>query len=255
MKSLKGKLVMITRPEHQAGGLTAALESLGAEVAIVPVVHIAPPEDLRPLQRALRNLGSYDWVVFTSVNGVESVRTQMEELGIEAKCLSERKLAAIGPATGEALREVCRPPDLVPDEFVSEAIASAMPDVRGLRFLLARADLARKDLAQQLRAMGAEVEEVVAYRIVRSSDIELPDRRPDAITLTSSEIVRATFDLLTQKGKSAWMSEAALICIGPITAGAVTELGFEPAAVASQYDTQGLIAALVDKVGREVTHA
>ncbi|MBS1717568.1 MAG: uroporphyrinogen-III synthase [Armatimonadetes bacterium] len=246
---------MITRPDHQSGDLKTKLEGLGAEVFGVPVVQIGPPPDLGALQTALKNLPNYDWLVLTSVNGVEAVRLQVEALGLPRNFVAERKLAAIGPATAKAMAEAFRAPDLVPDEFVSEAIASQMPDVRGVKFLLARADLARKDLADTLRSRGAVVDEVAAYRIVRAADVDLPDEAPDAITLTSAEIARATHDMLQRKGKIQWMSETSIICIGPITAAAVRELGFEPAAVAAQYDEPGLITALVELFGKEAAHA
>ena len=246
MKPLLGKRVMITRPEHQSSGLKSKLEELGAEVFTVPVVQIIAPEDPLPFELALENLSRYDWVVLTSVNGVEAVRAQMEALSLSPESLKSRKLAAIGPATAQALESAFRAPDLVPGEYVSEAIAAAMPDVHGLKFLLARADLARKDLADTLRTMGAEVDEVAAYRIVRSVNADLPEEKPDAITFTSAEIARATFDLLTRKGKAGWLCKAALICIGPITAKAVREFGHEPAAVAAEYDEPGLRLLLQD---------
>ena len=255
MKPLEGRRIMITRPERQAGGLRDKLEALGATVDAVPVVAIAPPDDPESLKSAIRNLGEYDWLVLTSVNGVEAVRIQTETLGIGIEGFPDLKIAAIGSATARALEEWYRAPDLVPDEYVSEAIAKALPDIKGHRFLLARADLARKDLAEELRAKGAEVDEITAYRIVRNLAARLPDRAPDAITFTSAEVARATYDLLDKEDKIEWMKYCALACIGPITAAAVQKLGFEPTAVAGEYDNDGLIAALVKSLGREATHA
>lgn len=253
---LAGKTVMVTRPEHQSGGLKATLESLGAKVAIVPVIEIVPPADTTQLDSALRNLDSYDWVVFTSVNGVEAVRERLQALGISPDSLCGLKLAAIGPATSEAMAASFRAPDLMPAEFVSERIADALPEVPGLRFLLARADLARKDLAEALRAKGARVDEVAAYRIVRRAAAkDLPADEPDAITLTSAEVARATVDLLKSEGKAHWLTRSALVCIGPITAAAVRELGLRPAATAAAYDSAGLTRALIDCLAKEITHA
>lgn len=255
MKPLLGKRIMITRPERQSAGLRAKLEELGAVTELVPAVDIAPPIDPEPLKSAIRNLGEYDWLVLTSVNGVEAVRTQTDSLGIRIEGFPNLKIAAIGPATAAALSTWYRSPDLVPDEYVSEAIATALPNINGKRFLLARADLARKDLAQTLRSRGAEVDEVTAYRIVRNSEAKLPDPIPDAITFTSAEVARATYDLLKKHGKEDWMNRCGLFCIGPITAAALQELGFEATAVAAEYDNDGLVAALVKSLGKETAHA
>jgi uroporphyrinogen-III synthase len=235
---------MVTRPKDQAMALIRPLEELGAQIVSMPAIEIAPPLDPAPLDQALANLERYDWVVLTSVNGVESVRRRMEELRIPAENLKTRHLAVIGPATGAALAASFRAPDVVPGEYVSEAIAEALGDVRGKRFLLARADIARRDLAEILLAEGAVVDEVPAYRIVRPTSTELPTRAPDVITLTSSAAVRGTRDALASAGHEAWMSRAALICIGPITAATVRELGYEPAVVANEYTVPGLIEAL-----------
>lgn len=191
---LKGRSVLVTRPEHQAAELVLPLRGLGAEVFVLPAIDIAPPLDLDSFDRALSNLSGYDWVVLTSVNGVEAVRARMEALGIPLSALSSPKVAVIGPATGAAFASAFRTADAMPGEYVSEAIADALGDVRGLRILLARADLARKELAEILTAAGAIVDEVTAYRIVspQHSSHPLPNSCPDAITLTSSAAARGT---------------------------------------------------------------
>lgn len=226
----------------------------------MPAIEIKPPFSFGPLDTALRDLEGYDWVVLTSVNGVKSISIRMAELGIPIEKLSSRKLAAIGPATAAELERVARKPDLVPAEYVSEAIAEAIrelssagfqpavgaPAVHGpQRFLLARADIARRDLAHLLRAEGAEVDEIAAYRIVRGKgSADLPDQAPDYITLTSSSAARNAYEMLKEKGLEGWMTSSALVCIGPITSRAVRELGFEVAAEATEYTSAGLIKAL-----------
>lgn len=250
---LQGKSVLVTRPQHQAKEMADPLEALGANVLLMPTIAIAPTEDLPRLDDALRNLDRYDWIVLTSVNGVEAVRQRMEDLAIPFGSLTRAKLAAIGPATARAMETVFRQPDLVPEEYVSEAIAEGLGGVAGQRFLLARADLARRDLAEILFARGAAVEEVCAYRIVRASN-EIPgDEVPDYITLTSSEAARATYDALQQADKSHWFGKSAIVCIGPITAATVRDLGYEPAAVASEYTIPGLIDAIVGHA-QELAH-
>ncbi|AIE84305.1 uroporphyrinogen-III synthase [Fimbriimonas ginsengisoli] len=247
---LAGMTVMVTRPAAQVEDLARPLQELGAEVVTMPAIEIAQPLDRRPLDSALRNLGDYDWVVLTSVNGVDAVRRAMDEVGVPIEEMNERKLAVIGPATGAALTKAFRAPDLMPAEFVSEAIAQALGDVAGKRFLLARADIARRDLAQILALRGAEVDEVIAYRIVRPDATRLPATVPNYITLTSSAGVRGTRDALVGAGLEDWLNQAALVCIGPITAGTVRELGYEPTVVAKDYTIQGMVAALVEYARR-----
>jgi len=243
---LAGKTVLVTRPRHQADDLIRPLEALGAEVVLMPAIEIAPPTDCGPLDLALRTLAAFDWVLVTSVNGVEAVRNRMDTLGIERASLSARKIAVVGPITSQAVEAAFRAPDVVPSEFVSEAIADALGDVRGKRFLLPRADRARRDIADVLRRRGAEVVEVVAYRIVRPATTQaISESTPDYITLTSSASVRNTRDALKERGLDHWMQSSRLVCIGPITEATVRELGYTPAATAAHYTVAGLVDALV----------
>lgn len=244
--TLQGKTVLVTRPAHQAEELARPLRELGAEVIILPAIDIAPPEDTAPLDDALLHLERYDWIVLTSVNGVEAVRNRMDSLGVPLGRLSELRIASIGPSTGQAIEDSFRAPDVVPAEYVSEAVAEALGDVNGQRFLLARADIARKDLNRILRERGAVVDEVVAYRIVPPAETpELPTTAPDYITLTSSSAARGTLQKLNEAGRADWFCQAAIVCIGPITADTVRDLGYEPAAVATDYTIPGLVAALL----------
>jgi uroporphyrinogen-III synthase len=244
---LQGKTVLVTRPQHQARDLAEPLEALGAKIVLMPSIGISEPDDMSELDNALRNLDRYDWVVLTSVNGVEALRQRMLSLGISFGSLMSRKIAVIGPSTARAVTDVFRAPDLVPSEYVSEAIASELGEVRDQRFLLARADLARRDLAELLMGRGAIVDEVAAYKIVRNpNDVDLPEEAPAYITLTSSEAVRATCEILSQKARLHWMRDSALACIGPITASTVRELGYQPALVARAYTVPGLVEAMVE---------
>ncbi|HVT12311.1 MAG TPA: uroporphyrinogen-III synthase [Fimbriimonadaceae bacterium] len=256
MKPLAGRSVLVTRPKAQAEGLVAELEGLGAAVFTMPVIEILPPESTNPLDAALKNLDVYDWVVLTSVNGVKAVAMRMGELGIPVENLRHKRLAAIGPATAEALERFVRKPDLIPEQYVSEAIAAGLGKVHGMNFLLARADIARRDLADLLRQGGARVDEVAAYRIVRGEGpVSLPDVAPNYITLTSSSAARGTLEILRENGRAAWMAESALACIGPITAGTVRELGYTVAVEAEEYTVPGLVKALVEHAQKEPIHA
>lgn len=251
---LSGKSVLVTRPKHQAEGLAQELERLGATVTQLPVIEIAPLEGTEALDAALARLADYDWLVLTSVNGVAAVRERLTALGIDLTVLGSRKIAAIGPATAASVQEwVGREPDLVPPEYVSESIAETIdwPEASvAPRFLLARADIARKDLANLLREKGAEVDEVAAYRIVRArSTPELPPQTPDYITLTSSSAARAAYEILKENGRGHWFERSSLACIGPITASTVRELGYVVAVEATQYTVPGLVAAIIEHAG------
>ncbi len=236
----------MTRPAGQVPGLSEPLIALGASVIALPAIAIVPPTDFGPFDEALRNLDAYDWVVLTSVNGVSAVRGRMDELGIARERLSDRRIAVVGPSTRESVRASFREPDLMPQEYVSESIAQALGDVRGLRFLLARADIARKDLVTILRAGGAIVDDVTAYRIVAPKDeVQLPDERPDIIMLTSSSSVHGTRQALAQRNREHWMNESRLACIGPITAATVREMGYKVALTAKEFTIEGLVDALV----------
>ncbi|MGV3618410.1 MAG: uroporphyrinogen-III synthase [Fimbriimonas sp.] len=245
-KPLAGKTILVTRPAKQAAGLVEPLVAQGATVFTLPAIEIAPPEDPAPFDEALRNLGRYDWIVLTSVNGVDALSGRLTELGLPIHPVLDRRLAVVGPATADAVRRAFREPDLIPTEYVSDAVADAMGPVAGLRFLLPRADIARKELPTILRKRGAVVDDVAAYQIVRPRDeTPLPDQAPDMITLTSSSAVYGTRDALAARGKEAWMREARLACIGPITAATVRDLGYEVAVMAEAYTIAGLVDALV----------
>ncbi len=253
---LSGLCVLVTRPQHQAGALTDMLRGLGAEVFALAAIEIAPLEDFAALDRALRSLGSFDTVVLTSANGVSALLNRLETLSISLDNLSSRCLAVIGPATGNALAKVVRPPDVMPTEFVSEALGDALGEVSGKRILLCRADIARPELAEMLIERGAEVTQVATYRIVQPNTvIDLPSKAPDFITLTSSSGVFGTYEVLERNGRQNWMSESKLVCIGPITADSVKRLGYAPAAVASDYTIQGLVDALVGLASTEAARA
>ena len=241
---LVGQTILVTRPAHQMAGLADPLTALGATVLALPAIAIAPPLDPGPFDDALRNLDAVDWIVVTSVNGVEALENRADSLNVRNEVCA-RRLAAVGPSTAKALAEAFRAPDFVPEEHVGESLAEGIGDVAGRRFLLPRADIARPELPRVLRERGGIVQEVAAYRIVRPEAAALPERRPDVIALTSSSAVHGTRDALAAAGKESWMREARLACIGPITAATVRELGYRVALMADEYTIPGLVDALV----------
>ena len=249
---LAGRRVVVTRASHQAGELSTRLRALGAVAIEYPVIAIAPPEDLHRLDETLMRAahGRFDWLVLTSANGVAAIAERMAHLGLESAALQHIRIAVIGPATAEAVRSrLGRDVDLMPSTYVAEALARALGDVRGRRFLLARADIARPALSQALRAAGARVEEVTAYRTVIARggpDVPalLARGEIDAVTFTSASTVR---NFLARVGEDALphLRRVVLACIGPITAKALRAQGLSPTVVAAEYTIEGLVQALV----------
>lgn len=229
--ALTGKRIVVTRPQPDAQRLARRLAALGAVPIVAPSISIAftdPPE----LGRALRSLERYDWIVFTSKHGVEAVFRLTPSI-------AGPRVAAIGPATAGALRAHGVAPDVMPGEFVAEAVIEALGEVTGRRLLLPRADIARKALAEGLVARGATVDEIAAYRTVAAGGERPNLDHVDAVTFTSSSTVRGFLD------GGPVPAGARVICIGPITAATAREYGLAVTEIAEQYTEDGLIAALV----------
>ena len=251
-RTLAGRHIAITRPPEQAPELAALLERAGARVTLLSSIAIAPLEDTSALDAALRRMAGFDWIALTSVNGVAAVSARLAALGLDWAGRGRARIAVIGPATARALRAQGVTPDLIPDEYVAEGILEGLGKVTGARILLLRADIARRSLAEGLRARGATIEEVAAYRTVERP-VEtgalrtlLETDRPDAITFTSSSTVRGLLKSLPTAGPQPGdaLAGIALACIGPITAGTLREHGLEPAMVADEYTVPGLVRAL-----------
>jgi uroporphyrinogen-III synthase len=246
---LNGKRVLITRPRSQAETFGEKIRALGAIPVYFPVITIAPVPDPTLLDRALHKLQCYDWVTFTSVNGVEAVWERMQVLALPGIPQSLR-VAAIGPKTADALNEKNVSPDYIPDEYVAEALLPGMGDLRGRWVLLPRADLARPALAEGIRAAGGIPHEVTAYLTLP----EAPDpeglqgihQGVDLITFTSSSTVRNFVALMESHGLDPFNLPGypQFVCIGPITAQTAYECGFPVERVAEEYTIEGLISAL-----------
>jgi uroporphyrinogen III methyltransferase/synthase len=256
---LAGRTVAVTRAREQAKGITKRLAELGAQVVECPAIAVAPVESYLELDRAIGQLPQYDWVIFTSVNGVQAFTARMADLGFSADVLHARKLGAIGPATAAALEKRDCPPAFVPDTYVAEAIVEQIGDMRGRRVLLPRADIARKALGEGLRQRGAHVDEVTAYRTVPGegsgllADL-LREGRVDAITFTSSSTVRFTIESLAGltvggAGAADLLNRTQVVCIGPVTAATAAEHGLRVAKVAAEYTSDGLVDVLVELFG------
>ena len=171
-RPLSGRRIVVTRARAQASDFAAALEALGAETVQFPVIRIAPAQDPEPLRRAAAQAGTFDWIVFTSANGVERFWYALSEQGCDARALGGVRVCAIGPATAAELERRGVAPDLVPDQFVAESAVRALlgaSRVRGERILIPRAAVARPVLPDALREAGAEVVEVAAYTTSRTA--------------------------------------------------------------------------------------
>ena len=250
---LAGRRIAITRPREQAADLASRLEALGARVIALPAIAIEPVDDLSQLDVALGELATYDWIVFTSANGVRAFARRLRANALDWTARHRARIAAIGPATAAALQVVGVSADLVPPEYIAEKLADALGNVAGQRILLPRADIARETLRDELRLRGADVDEIAAYRTVAQPlppellERALGGERVDAITLTSSSTVRSLIESLRASGYDPLRALAgvALACIGPITAATLREYGLEPGLVAREYTIAGLVAALV----------
>ena len=250
-RPLFGKRVLVTRPRPQAADMVRQLEQLGAIVSVMPTVEVKEPADWGPVDQALANLGRYQWLVFTSVNGVHFFLRRLRQTGRDLRALGSVRLAVIGPATADALRTYHLEPDVVPVEFCSESLAAALKErVAGQRVLLARADRGRDLLRQELSAV-AEVEQVAVYSQVDAVEIDLElleqinKGHIDFITLTSSKIAEALIRLLdpaTRRRIRLGMIQ--LVSISPVTSAAIRKLDLPVAAEASEFTTAKVIEAL-----------
>lgn len=247
---LAGCRVLITRPQRAATDLAERLRALGAIPVPLPVIEIQPPEDPRPLEEAARQAATFDWILFTSANGVHAFMNALQATGGSPQDLARVRLGAIGPATARALQQYGLTVDYLPPVYLSEAIADGLEDVRGQRILLPRADIARRALAERLRARGAEVVEVAAYRVALGGDPRSLEAaltpRPHRVTFTSPSTARALSELLERLPAPIRPADLPAVCIGPITAAEASALGFPVVAVAREHSQEGLIQALVE---------
>jgi uroporphyrinogen III methyltransferase/synthase len=258
-RPLHGKRIVVTRTREQASDLVKLLEGLGAEVVEFSTIRIDPPADPQPLRHAIRHLRGFDWVVFTSVNGVESFFRELHLQGHDARHLAGVKACAIGPATSLKLAEQGVAADLMPEKFVAEAVLDAMTakeNLTGKRVLLPRADLARETLPEGLRAAGAVVEEVDAYRTVvddRSAG-EVPEKieggQVDMVTFTSSSTVTNFCALLGPERVERLKGMVALASIGPVTTETIRAHGLAADVSAEVHTIPGLVDAIAAYYGR-----
>jgi uroporphyrinogen III methyltransferase/synthase len=252
VRPLLGRRIAVTRAREQAAELVRELEALGADVVSAPTIRIEALQDLEPLRRALARLAEYRWVVFTSQNAVQVVFERLEEWRISPREFTGRRVAAIGPATGEALAARGVRVDVLPEGYVAESLVEALAaqgDLRGARVLVPRAETARDALPEGLRARGAVVDVIPVYRTLPALGDgaalaeEILAGRIDVVTFTASSTVRYFVESVGRDVAASGRFRGAVI--GPITAATAREYGIAVTIEALEYTTDGLVDALV----------
>lgn len=249
---LFGKRALVTRSRAQASALSRLLAEHGAEPVELPAIDARPLADASALDAALSELGGFDWVAFTSANGVEAVFARLSAQGKDARAFATARVAAIGPATADALRERGIVADLMPSVSTGQSVAESFAerDVRGARMLLPRADIASPALPDGLRRLGAAVTEVAAYRTAAPADAAAQARETlesgmlDAITFTSASAARNLVGMLG--GDAALVNRCKIISIGPVTSAAAAQLGLRVTAEAREHTAQGVVDAAME---------
>jgi len=259
---LTGCRVLVSRAKKQAGALSSALRELGCKVIEIPFIEIRPPRSLQPLDAALRTLTTYDWLILTSVNGVNALFDRMKKRRLGPSALGHLKIAAIGPATKKAIEARGLTVTVTPKEYVAESVVTALRRrVVNKRVLLVRARVARDVIPRELRKAGAAVDVVEAYETVvpRASARRLRALlgnkrcRPHAITFTSSSTVRNFVLLLGLRSARATLKKryshngVHSASIGPVTSATLREFGLPVDIEAKEYTIPGLVAAIVNK--------
>jgi uroporphyrinogen III methyltransferase/synthase len=253
-RPLSGKRIVVTRTRKQASELSERLRTLGADVIELPTIRIEPPTDVRKFAELVQDAHIYDWIVFTSPNGVEAFFELFFKLYDDAREIGGAKIAAIGPATAQRVRDFHLHVDLQPEEFVAEAVVREFQkkgDLENLRILLARAEKARDVLPKELSSLGAIVDEAFAYRTVAETRDKTGARRrlleegADLITFTSSSTVENFLAL----GRP-WPKRMQVASIGPITSKTARDHGLKVAIEAGRHDIAGLVEAIQKFYGR-----
>ena len=255
---LAGKRILVTRAHNQADELSSLLRQFGAEVVEVPVIEIHPPDSYEALDAALNDIMQYDWLILTSVNGVEALFARLEPLGLSVDSLQHLKIAAIGPATEERVQDHGLVVDIVPARYVAEEVVRALRKlVKGEKVLLVRAKVARDVIPEQLRHAGAQVDVAEAYQTTVPDDAKQRMQRvfeesplPDAITFTSSSTVKNFLSVVVGTEIPAKLSTVKFASIGPVTSDTLGEHGLPVHIEADEYTMEGLAQALVQLFGK-----
>ena len=247
-KPLFGKRVIVTRTLEQAGTFIDRLNLRGAEAVPFPTIKIVPPNGYKEADRAIKRLSGYDWLIFTSVNGVKYFFKRLYALGLDVRELKGVKICAIGPMTAKAVEAWNIGVDLTPKEFVAEGLLRSLgaEGIKGKRFLLPRALKARELIPEEIKRLGGEIDVVPVYRTVAPRKdaaairAELTEGLIDAVTFTSSSTVTNFSRIFGKKRFSELLAGCKIACIGPVTARTASELGLKVDIIAKRYTIEGL---------------
>ena len=259
-KPLFGQRIVITRPWTQASRFADLLEQHGAEVFRFPLIETVPIDSSPALDAALDTLANYDWLIFTSVNGVRYFFERLQARQLDIRSLGDIRIAAIGPETARAIRARSLRVDTMPQEYKAEALIELLKAEKAQRILLPRAAEARAVLPQELRAQGAQVDEVATYRTIRPRQSRNRDERlrdmlragqVDLLTFTSSSTVRNFMDCCAEEDITALLGDTCIGCIGPITAATAQEYGLTVAVQPSVYTIPAFAEAIVEYFRQE----
>jgi len=254
-RPLFGKRIVVTRAREQASGFKAGLSLLGAECIQFPTIRVVSPDSWEPIDSAIKRLSHYDWLLFTSVNGVKYFLDRLGHLGRDVRDLKGLRIGAIGPKTAEAWSRMGIKPDLVPDEYRAEAVAEGLGGfgIKGKKILIPRAVMAREILPEALREMGADVDVVPAYQTVKpDEDVErvkgmFQRNEIHMVTFTSSSTVNNFMEMFrgSEEAVKEWMATVAVACIGPITAKTARNHGLSVDIIPPEYTIDSLTDAIV----------
>jgi uroporphyrinogen-III synthase len=250
-RPLEGKRIVVTRAIEQSRELLTRLESKGASVLLFPAVSFSEPSETAELDRAIRSLGDFDWILFTSANAVRFFSSRCRKLGVEPGQDGNYRCAAVGPATASAVAAEGFPVDHVAQEFLGTALAGELSaSIAGMKILLPRSDRARPDLPNALKAAGAEVTEVVAYHTGSVGAIEpevmraMREAQVDVISFFSPSAIENMRAELGDELLTRLAAKAALAAVGPVTAGALRSAGFSVAIVAPLNTAESMAQAI-----------
>ncbi len=247
--------MLVSRAKKQAGALSGLLRDLGCQVIEIPFIEIRKPSSYKPLDTALKNIADYDWLILTSINGVEAMFERMAKRKLDASSFSHLKITAIGPATKGAIEKYGLRVSVTPKEYIAESVVAALhKKVQGKRVLLVRAKVARDVIPRELRRAGAQVDVIEAYETVapeasarRLRSVLGGNRKPHAITFTSSSTVKNFVNLLGRRGaRAAIRAGVHTASIGPVTSATLREFDLPVNLAAKQYTMQGLVEAIVE---------
>jgi len=253
-KPLFGKRIMVTRSRGQASVFADMLIDRGATTIELPTIDVVPPARWDELDKVINDVESYDWLIFTSANAVKFFMSRLRELGHDIRMLKGIRICTVGPKTAEILVDFGLRADLIPAEFKAEGVINALggEKVKGKKFLIPRARIARDIIPDKLKEAGAEVTVVTAYENVKpTTDVAravklFEDKKISAVTFTSSSTVHNFVEMIGQKGYKTLLSGVSIACIGPVTAKTAEEYGMKIDVMPTSYTIPALVDALVD---------